>query len=63
MKLQAVVAKYPPDAVIINPTDVQKLAALKDAMENSVADRRVAFDAIGNPVSVCGLRNYTEWFY
>ena len=56
MKLQAVVAKYPPDAVIINPTDVQKLAALKDAMENSVADRRVAFDAIGNPVSVCGLR-------
>jgi len=39
----------------MNPLDVAKLAALKDAMDNSVADRRITFDAIGNPLSVCGL--------
>jgi len=55
MKLQCEGNKYLPDAVWMHPTDVAKLAALKDAMENSIADRRIAFDVIGNPVSVCGL--------
>lgn len=56
MKLQCEIAKYRPDSVWMHPQDVAELAALKDVMENSVADRRISFDMIGNPVSVCGLR-------
>lgn len=54
-KLQCETNKYRPSEVWMNPLDVAKLAALKDAMDNSVADRRITFDAIGNPLSVCGL--------
>ena len=56
MKLQCEIAKHRPDSVWMHPQDVAELAALKDVMENSVADRRISFDMIGNPVSVCGLR-------
>jgi hypothetical protein len=54
-KLQCETNKYHPNETWMNPLDVAKLAALKDAMDNSVADRRITFDAIGNPLSVCGL--------
>jgi hypothetical protein len=56
MKLQAETSNYMPDVVIMNPTDVNKLAAKKDQVDNSITDRRVVFNVIGEPVAVCGLR-------
>ena len=55
MKLQCKANKYRPTDVWINSLDLAKFSALKDAMDNSVLDRRVTWDAMGNPVSVCGL--------
>lgn len=54
-KLQAEANNYRPTHVIMHPTDVDNLAALKNSFEDSVNDRRVRFDALGNPVSVMGL--------
>ncbi|MFA5300073.1 MAG: phage major capsid protein, partial [Lutibacter sp.] len=48
--------KYRPDAVIMNPVEVEKLAQLKDLLNNSISDRRVSFDNIGRPTFVNGLR-------
>lgn len=56
MKLQCLDNKYRPDTVVMNQNDVDNMAALKDQMDNSIMDRRVRFDAMGNPVSVAGLR-------
>jgi len=55
MKLQVEASKHIPDTVWMNPTDVAKLAALKNAMEDSVQDRRIVFGAFGEPVAVLGL--------
>lgn len=55
MKLQNETAGYPPNVVILNPTEIVKIAAEKDQLDNSKTDRRVVFDAIGNPTAVCGL--------
>jgi hypothetical protein len=55
MKLQAETAKYPPDTVVMNPADLHYMAALKDQLDNSITDRRVAFNALGVPVAICGL--------
>lgn len=55
MKLQAEAAGYLADTVIMNPTDVLKLAAKKDQLDNSIADRRVVFGALGEPIAVCGM--------
>jgi hypothetical protein len=56
MKLQAETSNYKPDVVVLNPADINLLAAEKDQLDNSKFDRRVAFDVIGNPVAACGLR-------
>lgn len=55
-KLQCENNKYMPDTVYMSPTDVDNLASAKNAFEDSRMDRRVVFDAIGNPVRVVGLR-------
>lgn len=55
-KLQCLGNRYRPNVVIMNELDIDNLAALRDADENSVFDRRVVWDSIGNPVFICGLR-------
>lgn len=55
MKLQVEASKYEPDTIWMSPVDVAKLAALKNAMEDSVQDRRISFGAYGEPVAVLGL--------
>lgn len=56
MKLQCEGNKYMPDAVLLSPTDVSKLGAKKDQLDNSINDRRVAFSLFGEPVMICGMR-------
>jgi hypothetical protein len=56
MKLQCESNKYLPDAVLMSPTDVNKLGAAKDQLDNSIRDRRVVFDITGEPTSVCGMK-------
>jgi hypothetical protein len=55
MKLQAAASNYKLTDVVMSPTDVHKIAALKDQLDNSIFDRRVSFDSLGNPVAICGL--------
>ena len=55
MKQSCLANKYKPDTVWFNPSDADNMAALKDQLDNSIMDRRVKFDGIGNPVNVCGL--------
>jgi len=55
-KLQCEGNKYRPNVVVMNPTDIDNMAALKDTDENSVTDRRVRWDALGNPAFVMGMR-------
>jgi regulator of replication initiation timing len=56
MKLQCMASKYRPDTVIINPSDIESLAAEKDQLDNSKFDRRVIYNVLGEPASICGLR-------
>lgn len=56
MKRTVESAKYRPNVVYLSPTDVLKLAAAKNTFEDSRIDRRVVFDAIGNPTMLYGLR-------
>jgi regulator of replication initiation timing len=55
MKDQAETSKYMVDEILLNPLTVRKLAAEKDQLDNSKVDRRVAFDALGEPVAICGM--------
>lgn len=55
MKLKCESGLYRPDTIWLNPLDISKVAALKNAMEDSVQDRRVVFNVLGEPVSICGL--------
>lgn len=55
MKLNCETNKYRPDHIWMNPLDVDKIAALKNAIEDSVMDRRVVFNSLGDPVSVSGM--------
>jgi len=56
MKLQCEGNKYKPDALLLSPTDVAMLSSKKDQMDNSINDRRVVYDKIGEPVAICGMR-------
>jgi len=56
MKLSCLANKYRPDTVLLDPDDIDNIAALKDGLDNSILDRRMRFDAMGNPVSVSGMR-------
>lgn len=55
MKLSAEASKYVPDTVWIDPLGVAKIAALKNAMDDSVNDRRIVFGAFGQPVAILGM--------
>jgi HK97 family phage major capsid protein len=54
-KLQCENNKYRPTHVYLNPTDVAKVGAAKNTLGDSKGDRRVVFNSLGEPVSVCGL--------
>jgi len=56
MKLQTETAKYQPDVVVMNPVDINKLTSKKDEILNSINDRRVVFNIVGEPVAVAGMR-------
>jgi len=56
MASQAETAKYPSDAIIMNPAEIKILMELKDLLNNSISDRRISFDSLGRPVFVQGLR-------
>jgi hypothetical protein len=55
MKISATTGKYVPDTVEMNYDTIDDIAALKDLLNNSISDRRLRFDAMGNPVAVCGM--------
>jgi hypothetical protein len=55
-KLQCEGNKYRPNVVLMSPTDIEAMGALKDLDENSVSDRRVRWDSTGLPAFVMGLR-------
>ena len=55
MKISATTGKYVPDTVVMNYDTIDDIAALKDQMDNSIADRRLRFDAMGNLVAVAGM--------
>lgn len=54
-KLQAENAKMRPNAVMLNSTEMVKLGAKKNTMEDSKTDKRVVYGANGEPTFVCGL--------
>jgi hypothetical protein len=56
MKLACLANKYNPDIVILNQNEIDNIAAIKNQLDDSITDRRVRFDALGNPAFVCGLR-------
>lgn len=56
MKLVAENANYMPNAVILNGTDIESFQGLKDQLDNSILDRRVAWSNIGEPVAIAGMR-------
>lgn len=55
MKISATTGKYVPDTVVLNYDTIDDIAALKDQMDNSIADRRLRFDVMGNLVAVAGM--------
>jgi len=55
MKDQGETSKYILDTIILNPLDVRLIAAEKDQLDNSKIDRRIAFDALGEPLAICGM--------
>jgi hypothetical protein len=55
MKAKCESAEYIPNVVLLNPVDVYKIGALKNSLDDSVSDRRIAFNQFGEPVSVAGL--------
>jgi hypothetical protein len=56
MKLQCKKSNYIPNTVILNASDIEALAAEKDQLDNSKFDRRLVYNAIGEPVAICGMR-------
>lgn len=48
--------KYKANFVGMNATDIYKVQALKDQLDNSISDRRLVFDMDGNLVRIAGLR-------
>jgi hypothetical protein len=55
MKLQSKKNKHVPDVCVLNASDIEKLTAEKDQLDNSKFDRRIAYNSIGEPVAICGL--------
>jgi len=55
MKLQAELTDDNVNVVGLNPTQVDEIEQQKDALGNSLLDRSVKFDAVGNLMSIKGL--------
>jgi hypothetical protein len=55
MKLNIQLENYNPDVVGLNDVDLSKFRGLKDQLDNSIMDRRVTYNAMGDVVSICGL--------
>lgn len=55
MKLTGRKAKYKMNIVGLNADDISKFNGLKDQIDNSIMDRRLVFNAMGELVSICGL--------
>lgn len=55
MSLQGETNKYFMDTVIMNPIDIAKLSGYKDQLDNSITDRRISFNALGQPIAIAGL--------
>jgi hypothetical protein len=55
MKLNIQLANYNPDVVGLNDVDLSKFRGLKDQLDNSIMDRRVTYNNMGDVVSICGL--------
>jgi HK97 family phage major capsid protein len=56
MRLQAENAGYRANVVMINPQQEYLLGAEKNTIEDSRQDRRIAFDSLGRPSFIGGLR-------
>lgn len=56
MKHQCEANNYKPDVVVMNPLDISLLVDKKDQIDNTLTDRRLAFDNFGNLVAFNGLR-------
>ena len=56
IKLQRETNKYKPDVAVMNPLDISILIDKKDQIDNSLQDRRLVFDSLGNLVAFNGLR-------
>ena len=55
MKLAVELNNYEPDVVGLNAVDISRFRGLKDQLDNSIMDRRVVYNAMGDVVSICGL--------
>lgn len=55
MKLSVRKNKYRANVVGLNVDDISKFNGIKDQLDNSISDRRLVFNAMGELVSVCGL--------
>lgn len=55
MKLAVRKLKYRPNFVGLNSTDIDRIQCLKDQLDNSIADRRLVFNANGDLVKIAGL--------
>jgi len=55
MKISATTGKYVADTVEMNYNTIDDFAALKDQLDNSISDRRLRFDAMGNLVAIAGM--------
>jgi len=60
MKLACLANRYNPDVVILNQNEIDNIAALKNQLDDAILDRRLRFDALGNPAFICGLRVITN---
>lgn len=56
MKLQANVANYSPNFVMLHPQKINEIEALKDLNANSKFNRSVKYDNMGNVTFIKGLR-------
>lgn len=56
MKLAVRKGKYIPNVVKLNSTDIDRIQCLKDALDNSISDRRLVFNQDGDLVRIAGLR-------
>jgi hypothetical protein len=55
-KLQIENARYRPNVVWMSPEDISLVAGMRNTLEDSKTDRRVAYDSFGEPSFIYGLK-------